>query len=153
MPMRLCATPLIAPILAYFSKCLPHPLFPSWHKAETELLSEADPSSKEAAPCSRSPMTCYMPLIYQITVPLFALHVVLLPVLFTQIQLSGSLPPYLPFAHWRWQCLTINPRRNLDYPLQPDEGDFGFHVITLCKCLTKCDIMWQNVTYQSYHCW
>ncbi len=53
MPTRLCATPLIAPILAHLWECLLHLLYPSWHKAETETLSEASLGSKEAAPCSR----------------------------------------------------------------------------------------------------
>jgi len=53
MPIRLCATPAIAPILAHLSECLLYPLSPSWHKAYTEPFSEASQSSKEAAPCSR----------------------------------------------------------------------------------------------------
>ena len=49
MPIHLCATPLIAPILAHFSECTPYLLIPSWHKAETQLFSEASSASKEAA--------------------------------------------------------------------------------------------------------
>ena len=53
MPTRLCATPLIAPILAHFWECLLHLLYPSWHKVENRPFSVADPNPKESAPCSR----------------------------------------------------------------------------------------------------
>ncbi len=47
------------------SLCDTKPATPSCRQAETEPLSEAEPSSKEAAPCSRSPMTCYLVLIFK----------------------------------------------------------------------------------------